>query len=185
MPTFVTTCTSLTGNILYSDCFVVLPEVESDTPIKGDVPFLNQWAGIPFIGDLAGVTRCALAVIHIIGHLFASIIFWNNDHLFHVMKGSTELLRGFIEMMPICGRIFVWLHDAPHFHRFVSMPWAQPVEFHSFFIIKIYNPDQPDMLDRMEELYGEGAAIPPNKPHVVEYFKSIKQGILLDFSVRN
>src|SRR5260221_12413597 len=113
MAILTTTCTSFTGNILYSDCFVILPEVLSDDPIKGDVPFLNQWAGIIFIGDLAGVTRCALAIIHIIGHTFAAAIFWDSGHLYHVLKGSAEFLQCFIEMILMAGRSFVCLLYAP------------------------------------------------------------------------
>lgn len=155
------THTSFTGKILYSDCYVRIPRApgssDDDTSIKGDVPFLNQWAGVLLIGSLAGVTRCALAVIHILGHTLAAVIFWNSGHLCHVIKGVAEFIRGAIEMIPIAGNIFVWLHDAPGYERFLClrMPHDKPQIRWSFFMIKIKNPWLPDNIDyaiRCEEV---------------------------------
>lgn len=149
---FKTSCQSLTGQILYSDTYAIVPaaarDQDDDTSVKFYRPFLNEWAGIPFIGNLAGVVRCALAIIHMIGHIFAALIFWDAGHLGHAFKGGTEFLRGTIEATPIAGRLFVWFYDAPGYERFISMPWAEPQHRWSFFIIKIYNPQHPDRIDR-------------------------------------
>lgn len=149
---FVTTKTeSITGKYLYSDTYAEIPKVLSDTWwVRYERSFLNACAAIPFIGPLAGAARCALAIIHIIGHLFAALIFWDSGHLVHALKGCAEWLRGGIEIMPVLGRLFVWLYDAPGYERFpcFRMPYGHPVERWSFFLIKIHHPDKPDKIDQ-------------------------------------
>lgn len=117
---------SLTGHYFYSD------RMHSDEPTSIEIqPFLNQLSTINIIGIAAGIIRMALAIIHCIGHLFATILTFNKGHLFHVAKGGCEFLRGFIEAIPFIGRIFanVYYHHG------------------EWWIIKIYNPMRPDTLD--------------------------------------
>lgn len=126
------------GGLIYSDTY------SHEDPRANQRSFLNKWAAIPILGCLAGVARVALAIVHIIGHLLAAIpdylIFKDTNHLCHAAKGSTELLRGCIETMPIIGNVFVWLYDAPSFCTNGDFEY-------SFFIIKIYNPNNPDPID--------------------------------------
>ena len=110
-----TECTSVTGSFLYSDTYATSVRSGENIRVEKEIPFLTELAAIPVLGIVAGITRCALAIIHMIGHLFASIIFWNIGHLYHVVKGGAEMLRGGIEMIPIVGRVFVWYVDAPAF----------------------------------------------------------------------
>jgi len=151
-----TECTSLTGKVLYSDCFRQhvgqLGGPDKNT-LPYQKPFLNRWASIPVIGSLAGITRMILAIIHIIGHLISAAIFRDRGHLFHAVKGCAEFLRGFFEAIPIAGNIFVWLHD-PHdglcheCYNFNDEYFRGVVTHYSFFIIKITNLSAPDHIDR-------------------------------------
>ncbi len=95
-------------------------------------PLLNEFARIYVIGIAAGVTRMALSTIHTVGHLFAGVVTFDKGHLWHAAKGGCEFSRGFIESIPIAGRIFAIKY-------YDSGLW---------WIIKIYNPDAPDSLDR-------------------------------------
>jgi hypothetical protein len=98
---------------------------------------LNEGAKIPVIGIAAGITRMALATIHTLGHLFVAVVKLDKGHLYHAAKGGCEFLRGFIEAIPFAGRSF-----ARYYY-----------EHGYWWIIKIYNPDFPDSLDRHENLW--------------------------------
>jgi hypothetical protein len=125
------TTKSWTGPLFYSD--KTIPEPDNNVTIRytGQHP-LNELARIPVIGIAAGVTRMALSVIHTIGHLFAALVTCNKGHLFHGAKGACEFLRGFIEAIPIAGRVFANSYYTEGY----------------WWILKIYNPDAPDSLDR-------------------------------------
>jgi len=131
---------SITGHYLYSD------DAVTDGGNCASVPHnetLNNLSRIPFLGIAAGVARCALAVIHSVGHLLAWVCTQNKDHLAHALKGCCEFLRGLIEATPLVGRIFAWSYLAP--------PWFGVREgqdhFFSFFLVKLYNPNEPDVVD--------------------------------------
>jgi hypothetical protein len=100
-------------------------------------PYLNELARIPVIGMVAGITRMALAIIHTIGHLLAALVTFDKGHCYHAAKGSCEFLRGFIEALPIAGRLF-----AKYYY-----------EAGDWWMIKIYNPDDTDTLDRYANLW--------------------------------
>ncbi len=123
---------SWTGGLINSDR--ACPEERHDTAFPNK-NHMNEWASIPVLGIAAGITRMALSVIHTIGHLFAALVTWDKGHLFHAAKGGCEFLRGFIESIPIAGRLFVNHYD----------------EGGLWWIIKIYNPDHPDSLDRFTD----------------------------------
>ncbi|NGX60531.1 MAG: hypothetical protein KR126chlam3_01707 [Chlamydiae bacterium] len=95
-------------------------------------PLLNELSRVFIIGIAAGITRMALAVIHCVGHLFMAVVTLSKGHSFHVAKGGCEFLRGLIEAIPFAGRKFANLY----------------FEHGEWWIIKIYNPDDPDSLDR-------------------------------------
>ncbi len=120
---------SFSGAFLYSD---KIHYDEHNIVTIEHQPWLNELAKIPVIGIAAGVTRMALALIHTVGHLLAAVVTFDKGHLIHAAKGGCEFLRGFIEAIPIAGRYF-----ANNYYR--DGEW---------WIIKIYNPDAPDSLDR-------------------------------------
>lgn len=143
-------CQSLTGELLYSDTFCYYPFRDDDEPPAETIkiyPIINRIEAIPFFGPLGGAFRLVLAIIHMIGHAVACLIYRNKEHLIHVAKGATEALRGIIAMIPIVGRIFVWFNDLVSGGLF-------GFSHRSFFIIKIYRPDCPDYIDRC--IQGEG-----------------------------
>lgn len=144
-----TTCeSSFTGKYLYSDTYAEIPgcRAPKGKPEITIMPTLNKGAAIPFFGHVAATGRIALAIIHIAGHTFAAIIFWDMGHLCHVAKGGAELLRGLIEITPIVGRIFVWNYDSRD--PLCSHKCSEETGYYSsYFLIKIYNPDQPDLID--------------------------------------
>jgi hypothetical protein len=74
----------------------------------------------------------ALAVIHSIGHLFAAILTLDKGHCYHAGKGGCEFLRGAIEATPFLGR------------RFANTYYENGL----WWMLKIYNPNRPDSLDR-------------------------------------
>ena len=134
---------SFLGSYFYSDK-IYYDEVY--TLQHGDVaiqlqPLLNEASTITIIGIAAGLTRMALAIIHNIGHFFAFIVTWNKGHLIHIAKGSCEFLRGLIEAIPFIGRSF-----ANSYYQ--NGTW---------WMIKIYNPDSPDSLDRAQKNWVEFA----------------------------
>jgi hypothetical protein len=141
-----TNCGSLTGNLLYSDTYAKTKGLYDSGPSIYVMPTLNTLAAIPLLGPLAGILRVALAIIHMIGHTVAALIFWNTGHFCHVAKGGTELLRGVIEMIPIVGRLFAWFYDA----RAPLIPTSQSSTKYSYswFILKISNPFLCDEIDR-------------------------------------
>lgn len=116
---------TLTGRLIYSDR-VIDPFYMNSTP---PTTCLNGWAWIPVLGIAAGIVRTAIATIHIIGHLFAALFTFDKGHLFHAAKGGCEFLRGLIEATPFIGREFAMSNR-------------------QYWIIKIYNPDSPDGLDK-------------------------------------
>jgi hypothetical protein len=65
----------------------------------------------------------------------------------HAAKGSCEALRGGIETIPIIGRIFANFYN--------SRPLYDPVNegARTWWMIKIYNPQQPDGLDHWMNLW--------------------------------
>jgi hypothetical protein len=132
---------SYTGYVLYSDYIDSGPsgKYHQDT-------CLNQAAQIPFIGIAAGVCRMALSVIHIIGHLIAAAITRNNGHFYHALKGACEMIRGGIESLPGVGRIFAWAYNFPSLGDFY--PTEEPTIVSSWWMIKIYQPNNRDSLDK-------------------------------------
>jgi len=93
---------------------------------------LNELSTWYVVGIAAGVTRMGLAAIHMVGHSFAALVTFDKGHCYHIAKGACEFLRGFIEAVPVAGRIFARSYYEDGF----------------WWIIKIYNPDAPDSLDR-------------------------------------
>lgn len=129
------TVKSYTGNFLYSDYATVRGNKNS---------VLNTCAKIPIIGIFAGITRIAIGIIHTIGHLFAALITQNKGHLFHAAKGACEILRGVIETTPILGRIFANLYNSSP--PLYTEGWEEGGR--SWWMIKMYNPEKPDGLDK-------------------------------------
>lgn len=120
-----TTTETWTGKLFYSDRIVY----ENYFPNQST---LNELTTIIVIGIAAGIARMALAIIHSIGHLFAALITWNKGHLIHAAKGGCEFLRGFIEAIPFLGRVFSLYYNSKGY----------------WWMIKIYNPNHPDSLDK-------------------------------------
>lgn len=129
-----TTTESWTGEYLYSDFATCYGTAEKNSA-------LNTCAKIPFLGIVAGICRVALGIIHTLAHLLAALITQDKGHLFHAAKGCCEILRGLIEALPIIGRIFANLYN--------STPLWDPNGrgTRCWWMIKIYNPGQPDGLD--------------------------------------
>lgn len=154
---FLTTkAQSLTGPLFYSDQWWDFGYGND----ADNVPFLNSFANVPILGRIAGVVRLVLALIHAVGHSFAAI-FISSEHLKHVAKGGTELLRGVIESIPVVGEIFSWCYNPNMIKDFLN-----PKEFKpewNFFLIKITNPDAPDLIDR-ERAQGAQAPYDPMPP---------------------
>ncbi|KAF3361460.1 hypothetical protein PHSC3_001834 [Chlamydiales bacterium STE3] len=123
---------SFTGKYLYSD--FATGKAEKDTT-------LNTLTKVPFIGIVAGIARVALGIIHTVGHLLGALFTFDKGHLFHASKGMCEILRGFIETLPIIGRIFA--------NSCNSAPINDcGMGDRSWWMIKIYNPEKPDGLDQ-------------------------------------
>jgi hypothetical protein len=120
---------SWTGQYLYSDFAMQDGVVQKNS-------MLNNLSQIPFVGILAGIGRMALGIIHSIGHLFAYLLKQDKGHLYHAAKGGCEILRGGIEAIPVIGRIFSWLYMIPS------------SDTRCWWMLKMYNPDSPDGLDR-------------------------------------
>jgi hypothetical protein len=124
---------SLTGNYLYSDFATGKGEKDST---------LNSMVQFPVVGIAAGVARVALGIVHTLGHLFAALLTLKKGHLFHASKGACEILRGAIETIPIIGRIFANL-----FNSTIACDDLDEGN-RSWWMIKIYNPNKPDGLDK-------------------------------------
>jgi hypothetical protein len=156
-------CNSWTGKYLYSDsivqmnCECGLTNPYDDTGVSS----LNKLVRTPIVGRLAGISRIALAIIHIIGHTLAGIITQNRDHFIHVAKGCLELVRAAIESTPILGLIFSIKYDG-HFEFFPSHGSRSVYfdDFHTcnseehvrFWIMKIYHPKHLEN-DRIIQVY--------------------------------
>lgn len=136
----VTDRKSITGSYLYSDQ-VVCPTCVSGT--KG----LNALSQVPILGNIAGVYRCALAAIHILGHTIAAFVTLDSGHLKHVAKGFTELLRGIIDVIPVIGQIFENCYSPSIFNSNCASHICED-HMAQFFIIKIINPKELDDVDR-------------------------------------
>jgi hypothetical protein len=140
---------SITGKWLYSDYYGANFD---DQDCIEKTTFLNRRSTYPIIGIAAGVSRCALATIHIIGHLFAALIFRDQGHLAHAFKGCAEFCRGIIEAIPIVGRIFsIAMNPTGSLpsYLFHGCPGCRRIkECYSFFLIKIYNPKKLDEIDQ-------------------------------------
>lgn len=121
---FETTTQSLLGSWLYSDRRCDGEESEPH-------PFLNRWAQIPVLGRLAGLTRMALAIVHILGHLFCGLITWKKGHFSHALKGTCEFVKGWIELIPFVGYFFAQTYAKEGY----------------YWMVKIYHPLNPDSLD--------------------------------------
>lgn len=125
-----------TGSFLYSDKYHGECDPNKEQVFEavrvGTGNVLNDLSRIPIIGIAAGVSRMALAVFHILSHLFCALITFDKGYCFHAAKGCCEFLKGFIEAIPVAGRLFAN-------HYVANGEW---------WIIKIYNPDHPDTLDR-------------------------------------
>lgn len=120
---------SVTGKYLYSDFAMQNGVVQKNS-------LLNNLSQIPFVGILAGIARVVLGVIHSLGHLLAYLGTVDRGHLYHAGKGGCEILRGAIEAIPVLGRIFSWLYICP------------VRDTRCWWMIKMYNPNSPDGLDR-------------------------------------
>ena len=107
---------------------------------------LNEMAKIPILGIAAGVIRSALSVIHILAHLFVAFAKRERGHVYHALKGGCEFIRGIIESLPIIGRIFSYIYCKKISYFFSST--MREFKTHSWWILKIYNPNKPDLLDR-------------------------------------
>lgn len=127
-----TNITSFTGKYLYSD---EAPGMENE---------LNSMARMSIAGIAAGISRCIMGIFHTIGHLFAALVTWKMGHLFHALKGSCEALRGIIEAIPLIGRVFAIGCGQ-------GFPWSG--NYHSWWMIKIYNTERPDNLDKHREYW--------------------------------
>jgi len=127
------------GNCFYSDKihYDLFDDSRVDSTLLVKEPFLNELARRPIIGIAAGIIRMALAIIHTVGHLLAALATFDKGHCYHAAKGGCEFLRGFIESLPIAGRVF-------------SKYYYQAGEW---WMIKIYNPDDTDTLDRFAGLW--------------------------------
>lgn len=143
-----TTAKSFTGNLLYSDYLNVK---DYDRDIE-QTTFLNMLAYVPVLGIVTGVARIALGIIHVLGHLVLAAVCSSTSkgHLYHAAKGLIEIGVGCIEAMPIVGRVYAWLVRPS---SCVPRVIAQSVKNHSFAILKIYNPEQPDSLDTYSSLW--------------------------------
>lgn len=173
MRVLFTTTGSITGNILYSDTYVqrTIPS-EGTAPVTlSKKPFLNRLAVIPILGSAVGVFRVALAVVHIVGHLFAALIFWDSGHLKHVAKGSAEFLRGSIEAIPFVGNIFVFWFDA-QVPYFIESMEPQPFYAASVFLVKISHPNRRDHIDEYIDRINEKTAIDVPVTETDEAFQS-------------
>ena len=145
---FLTTkAQSITGPLFYSDQweeFGLGKNALDGIDESENIPFLNSLANVPILGRIAGVVRMVLALIHTVGHSFAAI-FISSEHLKHVAKGGAEFLRGMIESIPIIGEIFSWCYN-PNIIKGLLNPKHEPTW--NFFLIKIVNPQAPDLIDR-------------------------------------
>lgn len=123
---------SAIGRLLYSD--------EYRSYSSRINPVLNQWAAIPVIGRLAGISRIILSIIHILGHLGAMLVTLDTGHLKHVVKGGAELLRGVIEAIPIIGFLFANGYQPGGFfgHRWMASR-PDDTEETTFFLVQIRN----------------------------------------------
>ncbi|KKK67694.1 hypothetical protein LCGC14_2951500 [marine sediment metagenome] len=118
---------SWSGKILYSD-------TEHDLLGRLQVEYsdLDHIASVPIVGVVAGITRVALAVLHMVNHTFALIFTLDSRHCIHLAKGGCEFLKGLIQSIPIAGHLFTrsWMKNKGE-----------------WWIIKIYNPNDSDTLD--------------------------------------
>lgn len=132
---FQTDVKSPLSSILYSDSESFTPASCSLEQGFEKIPFLSKAAVIPFIGTIAGIIRCTLALFHTIGHLFAALVTFNQGHLMHAVKGGAELIRGMIEAIPAIGTLFAVAIDA-HTHKYPPLADAH-FHRHSYFLVKI------------------------------------------------
>lgn len=141
-----TKTTTWTGGFFYSD------QPPRCTISRNPPPMLNKLATIQIIGIAAGIARVACAILHILGHLLAFLVTLDEGHLYHAAKGGCEFLRGCLEAIPFVGRNFAnWYY--------VNGNW---------WIIKIYNPEIPDRLDKQVNFWADLKQSRPNA-YVVGY----------------
>ncbi len=122
---------SWSGKILYSDT-VHHAEHYEDHSLMVEYSNLDYIASVPIVGVAAGITRVALAVLHMLNHTLALIFTFDSRHCIHLAKGGCEFLKGLIQSVPIVGHLFArsWMENEGE-----------------WWIIKIYDPDKPDTLD--------------------------------------
>lgn len=127
---------SWTGDLLYSDT-----GYEEMCSVYPQHSLLDYLASKHLIGVVGGVIRVALAALHVLGHTLAFPITLDTRHFAHIAKGSSELLKGIIQSIPIIGSYFsrAWIND-----------WKG-----SWWMIKIYNPNHPDSLDNFSRDHDE------------------------------
>ncbi len=127
-----TKLSSWSGKILYSDT-VHHAEHYEDHSLMVQYSDLDYIASVPIVGVAAGITRVALAVLHMLNHTLALIFTFDSRHCIHLAKGGCEFLKGLIQSIPIAGHLFTrsWMKN--------NGEW---------WIMKIYNPDEPDTLDK-------------------------------------
>ncbi len=146
---------SRTGQYLYSG-----HAVDGDGNITQNT-FLNNLAYVPVLGILAGVARIALGIIHVLGHLVAALFTLNGKgHLYHAAKGGCEIIRGLIEALPIIGNIVSCIHGG-----------CGQSDRSSWWMIKMYNPDHPDGVDRSTGCYVDFKRMYPGS-----YFRAEPEG---------
>ncbi len=118
-----------TGKYIYSDCAYSGNDWIHDTP-------LNKASRIPLINTIAGIVRMALAVIHCLYHATLHIVTKKMGHRYHALKGVCEMSRATTEGLPFIGWFFASDLD--------SLGGSGM----KITGIKMYNPDNPDGVDR-------------------------------------
>lgn len=146
-----TDCKSRTGLYLYSDQWFKWCGC-------GETPALNAFAQVPIIGMLSGWARCLLALVHITIHLISALFTGRMGHLAHAAKGVAEFLRGLLEATPFIGRFFSNLYNGRILtptHTCASDPYHC-----NFFLVKLYNPNEPDFIDKSLQEEGKHPLLP-------------------------
>lgn len=123
-----TSVAPLLGTVIYSDCewnveTKDLRDANNNLIQKHKVvpvrdPLLSRITRMPIFGRVAAVIRIVLCLVHVIYHVGALIVTKNKGHIPHIIKGSAELLKSFIEVIPLVGLIFSWKYKcAPNGHE--------------------------------------------------------------------
>ena len=95
--------TASSANVPTSKLHIVLPENCS----------LNLYSHIFLIGNLTGLVRLGLGIVHTIVHLTCSIVSkYRKDNLEEARLGMENIGRGLIEIIPIIGTLVMRRWDA-------------------------------------------------------------------------